>query len=453
MTDVFPPRSGGSGWSTFYLGKALAERGHEVRVLRPGYGENVPRPALRADTYEGMSVEWVLVPPAPRWAQKVGLAKAWQERVARRLLAKRACKLAMMGKADVLHGQHKVSAGAASIAARGARARGAKVVSVATVRDYWPLCPVSTRLFTVPSVGTFECRECHKFWHYAGALVFPLRLGPMQKLYWPSLFFSGLRKALKVRAVHLAFALPRWLATLANSRLLAQCDAVVGVSRYVRDELAMSGRVEGTKLHSIPNLVHLPSVERALSGAWPLSDVSQQDDFALFVGKLDENKGADMLPVTNLHMPIVVVGDGPEKKYLEIEGEGSSIDFRFYDWLDNDAILRLMRAARVLLFPSAWQEPLSRVLLEGCAAGAAIVALNTGGTADIITHGESGWLAVDEAGFAEGARLVAKDDALNRHLREGARKRAETGFAAPVVSAQIEALYASLLDDVGGRAS
>jgi glycosyltransferase involved in cell wall biosynthesis len=147
------------------------------------------------------------------------------------------------------------------------------------------------------------------------------------------------------------------------------------------------------------------------------------------------------------------VGDGPEKKYLEIEGEALGIDFRFYDWLDNDAILRLMKAARVLLFPSAWQEPLSRVLLEGCAAGAAIVALNTGGTGDIITHGESGWLADDEDGFAEGARLVAQDDVLNRHLREGARKRAETVFAAPVVSAQIEALYASLLEDLEGRAT
>ena len=28
VTDVFPPGSGGSGWSTYYLGKALAERGH-----------------------------------------------------------------------------------------------------------------------------------------------------------------------------------------------------------------------------------------------------------------------------------------------------------------------------------------------------------------------------------------------------------------------------------------
>ena len=190
-----------------------------------------------------------------------------------------------------------------------------------------------------------------------------------------------------------------------------------------------------------------------MSGEWPLSDISPQDDFALFVGKLDVNKGASLLPralkEAGVSLSVVLAGDGPLKTALEVEAESLGLDFRFYDWLDNDAILRLMRAARVLLFPSAWQEPLSRVLLEGCAAGAAIVAVNTGGTGDIITNGESGWLADDEAGFAEGIQRVVEDDALNSRLRTGARRKAETVFAAPVVSAEIEALYALVLEDLG----
>ena len=152
-------------------------------------------------------------------------------------------------------------------------------------------------------------------------------------------------------------------------------------------------------------------------------------------------------------LPVVLAGDGPLQAQLAPKANALGLDFRFYDWLDNDAILRLMRAARLLLFPSAWQEPLSRVLLEGCAAGAAIVALNTGGTADIITHGESGWLAADQAEFAEGVRRVVEDDALNNRIRAGARSRAETTFSASVVSAQIEALYSSLLEDLAGDAA
>ena len=406
-----------------------------MRVLRPGYDRNVPRPALRADIYDGLPVEWVLVPPAPRWAEKVGIGKAWQERTARRLLARRAYKLAMSGNADILHGQHKVSACAASIAAQKARANRAKVASVATVRDYWPLCPVSTRLFTRPDDSSFECRECHRLLPYLRAVARS----------------SGLA------SIQMALAPARWLSTLANSRLLARCDATIAVSRYVRDELAMSGRLDGTKLYNVPNLVHLPSVERAIATKWPLNDISPHDSFALFVGKFDVNKGVDMLPralkQAGVTIPVVLAGDGPLKAQLAREAEALGLELRFYDWLDNDAILHLMQAARVLLFPSAWQEPLSRVLLEGCAAGAAIVALDTGGTADIITHGESGWLAADQAAFAGGVRRVVKDETLNLRIRAGARSRAETTFSAPVVSAEIEALYASVLDDLAEGAA
>jgi glycogen synthase len=293
------------------------------------------------------------------------------------------------------------------------------------VRDYWPLCPVSTRLFA-NGEETFECRDCHS-----------LR---------DSLVCAGVG----VTSPRFPLELARWSATWQSSRLLARCDMVIGVSRYVRDELALSGRIPGDKLVDIPNLVDLSSVARALQGPWPLSDISPEEPFLLFVGKWDTNKGAHLLPEvvarSGVRMPVVLAGNGPLESKLREDAAALSLDFRFVPWLDNDAVLRLMGASRVLVFPSAWQEPLSRVLLEGCAAGAAIAAMNTGGTVDIIVNGESGWLATDAKRLAEGVRAVATDDALNASLRLGARKKAETTFAAPVVSAQVEDLYLMLLE-------
>ena len=397
-----------------------------MRVLRPDWESATSRPTLRTGEYEGLPIEWIGLPAAPRWAEKAGTGKAWREREATRLMAKRAAALALAGKADVLHGQHKASACAASIAAKGARSKGAHVISIATVRDYWPLCPVSTRLFTRSDGSAFECRSCHRLSEYMGCA-------------------SGTSRS----PLRIALALARWFTTLRASRLLAACDATIAVSRYVRDELTFSGRVPSERLANIPNLVHLPSVERALSTPWPLNDISPKDPFTLFVGKLDFNKGAQYLPevieYAGLDMPLVLAGDGPLRPELEREARAKRLDFRFYDWLDNDAILRLMRTATLLLFPSAWQEPLSRVLLEGCAAGAAIVAMSTGGTSDIITHGESGWLAQNTADLAEGARAVASDPALNTSLREGARRQAETGFSSDRVAARVESLYSRLV--------
>src|SRR5205085_12443216 len=67
LTDVFPPRSGGSGWSTFYLGKALRERGHGVYVIRALYDQPVASVERRIVEYAGLTVEELLIPTAPEW--------------------------------------------------------------------------------------------------------------------------------------------------------------------------------------------------------------------------------------------------------------------------------------------------------------------------------------------------------------------------------------------------
>ena len=422
MTDVFPPGSGGSGWSTYYLGKALGERGHKVRVLRPRYGLRIGRPALHGDEYGGLPIEEALVPSAPRWLTGVRLGRAWEEREARRILAGRALQLARRGSVQVLHGQHKVSAVAASAASTRARAKGFAVPAIATVRDYWPLCPVSTRLFPARGGQAVECADCHRF----GA-------------YWRCVS-QGWR-----RATDPALDLARFAATRHAARTLAACDTIIGVSHYVGNELVRSKRVPADRVAVLPNLVDLASVERDASGAWPLNDISPEHPFLLFAGKLEYNKGAHLLPTvigrSGVKLPVVLAGNGALEDSLQSRARAQGLDFHFVSWIENESIIRLMRAARVLVFPSAWQEPLSRVLLEGCAAGAAIAALDTGGTPDIITHLENGWLAPDLDDLANGVATLAEDDELNARLRIGARAVAERSFASSKVAAEIEAVY------------
>lgn len=427
ITDVFPPASGGSGWSTYYLGKALAERGHSVRVVRPRYGESVVRPARRVVEYGGLAVEEVLVPAAPGWVARMGMGRAWEERRAVQLLTRYVSGAAIRREVDIINGQHMVSAIASSQAARLARKQGVRVRAVGTVRDYWPLCPVSTRLFTSSAGSAFECDECHRLTAYMECV--------------------GQSKSRKVSS--LPVALLRWAKTARTGRALGRCDAIIAVSDYVRGELERSRRVNGGKLVTIPNMVDLASVDTALLGKWPLADIAPGDRFLLFVGKWDVNKGAQMLPEavkrSGVNLPVVLAGEGPLRDSIEAESAQLGLDFRFYEWLDNNSAILLMRHATALLFPSAWQEPLSRVLLEGCAAGAAIVALDTGGTGDVIAHGESGWLAHDMGSFVEGLRAVTGNDELNQTLRAGARHRAEEKFASDHISARVETLYRRLL--------
>jgi glycosyltransferase involved in cell wall biosynthesis len=118
------------------------------------------------------------------------------------------------------------------------------------------------------------------------------------------------------------------------------------------------------------------------------------------------------------------------------------------DWADHDDVLRLMARCEALWFPSSWDEPLSRVLLEALASGAPIVAMPTGGTPEIIIDGVSGILAPDMAAFVTQAQRLHVDTHVRQQLSGGAYMHATTTFAVPVVIAQVLNLY----DQIAGAA-
>jgi glycosyltransferase involved in cell wall biosynthesis len=57
-----------------------------------------------------------------------------------------------------------------------------------------------------------------------------------------------------------------------------------------------------------------------------------------------------------------------------------------------ETLARLGRLGQVLVVPSVWDEPFGLVVLEGMASGLPVVASNSGGPAEIIRPGETGFL-------------------------------------------------------------
>ena len=93
------------------------------------------------------------------------------------------------------------------------------------------------------------------------------------------------------------------------------------------------------------------------------------------------------------HINFKIVGDGPERQKLE--------NFIAKNWLINielpgaksrEEILQLMAKARLFVLPSVWYENYSIALLEASAIGKAIIASRTGGNAEIIEDGRTGFL-------------------------------------------------------------
>ena len=386
-TDVFPPGGGGSGRSTATLARALAGRGHRVRIV-------VSRRQTKDQTeWEGVAVSEVVIPAARMGSRARETAYA---RGLERELGEEAW--------DLVHAQHWLSAIATRLAAP-------RLPMVVTVRDYWPSCIWSTMLS-----GTNACPGCS----YTRRVVCTGRQRPWM---WP-----------------LTPLVPPFIGAELQRRatLLAEAKAVVAVSRHVARSLP---GIADADVEVIPNF----SSELDTSFEKP-SDLP--DRYLLFIGKLEPNKAPDrLLPVieaAKTDMPLVVAGSGSMAAELRREAERLGRSVTWLGWVDEERTRALMQHADAVLFPSRWQEPLSRVLLDGLAVGAVLVVEPTGGSADLVVHEQSGVLGTGVEALGQELARVLTDEALAERLRKGALARAQAVFSEKAVLPQIEALYRSV---------
>jgi glycosyltransferase involved in cell wall biosynthesis len=484
-TDVFPPRCGGAGWSAHALALALIGRGHAVTAIVPqlgGHGvtrENVLGvPTVRYSYF---------APNIPFLKNYVRHERLWPELA--NVIADCGLQIANLNNLQspisnlqspisnlqspisnlIIHAQHVQVTPAAILAGRKLNAP-----VVVTVRDHWP-------------------------WDYFATGLHGDRI-PYERQIWASLATDLVARVGPLRGAALLPAIPYALAHLRRrQQFLRQANAVIAVSRYIAGRL--EGIVAPERLHVIPNMVDLAAIDRVI--ATPPQSVAPGEPYLLFVGKLERNKGAHLLvdifrelvkrrrtkdegrrtkdegrrtkdegrrtkdegrrtedggrrtedgrsdTAVGRQWSVVIAGDGPLRPMLERELVDLGVQARFLDWVDHDEVLRLMAHCELLLFPSAWGEPLSRVPLEASACGAPILAMPTGGTADIITDGIDGALEPTTRRFARRlAELLAQPE-RRRALGHAARQTARERFSVEHVVTRVEELYGKVLG-VGG---
>ncbi|MBS1846941.1 MAG: glycosyltransferase family 4 protein, partial [Actinobacteria bacterium] len=115
-----------------------------------------------------------------------------------------------------------------------------------------------------------------------------------------------------------------------------------------------------------------------------------------------------------------------------------------------DDVPRLLADSDVLVHASTVPEPFGQVIVEGMAAGLAVVAAAVGGPAEVITEGVDGLLFPpgDVDALSVVLAKLAGDPALRERLGAAGRERAKD-FTPARVAPLVEAVYRSTL---GGRA-
>lgn len=406
-TDAFPPICGGSGWSTYELAKGLRSRGHLVVLVQPRVGSAAP-PA----EYDGfLPIEF------RAWAPGVPFVRNYFKN--ERLYGQFAPFLVDLIRThtiDLVHAQHLLTA-PPSVAA----AAQAGIPVVCTVRDYWPVCYWSNLLYD--RAGDRLCPACS-----VGMMTECVR--PRAGALWPAAlpFIPYMRGNLERKR-----------------KKLAAADAVIAVGSVLAEDLkARAPELAETRIEIIPNSVDLGAIDAVAAG----SPRPLEGPYAVYVGKLEPNKGASkLLPAAErgrLAWPLVIVGDGSERSTMEEAARRLGQDVRFTGWLPREQVVAWLRHASLLIFPSGGPESLSRVLLEASALAVPIAAMDTGGTKDIVIDEVTGLLSTSAGELGEDIGRLQVDEPLRHRLGRGARLRVEQTFDSAVVIDRIERLYREL---------
>jgi glycogen synthase len=407
VTDAFPPRCGGSGWSASHLAKGLARAGHDVRVVEPSPGLT----GVRTRRYEDIEVcnfGFVFrdVPYLRSILREKVLARRLREFLKRELGTR---------PVDLVHAQHLLSASPAVAAAKAVG-----VPAVVTVRDYWPRC-----YFTTAHVGGESCPDCS-----VSKMLRCMREKSPRGYLAGIPMIPYMRKSVRRRQM-----------------VLREADAVVAVSGYIADRVVRP-IVGEDRTHVIPNSVDLAEILRVSREA---SQNELPERFLLFAGKLNALKGAlfalEILQRLRHRVTLLMLGQGVDAPEIERRAAERRLDVRLLPWVDNAEVLRIMRRATLVLVPSLWPEPLSRTVTEAMAVGVPIAATDSGGIHDQLVHGESGLVLPRDAGlFAQAVDRLLEDPPAAERFVAAARARVQEGFDHSVVLPKLESVYRGLLE-------
>jgi glycosyltransferase involved in cell wall biosynthesis len=223
----------------------------------------------------------------------------------------------------------------------------------------------------------------------------------------------------------------------------------------------------GTWYRSVSRFIALTEFARAkfIAGGFPEDKIaikpnfvdpdpgigSGQGNFALFVGRLAEEKGIGTLLAAWSRLAVKprlkIIGDGPLAKTVV----SAAATIRKIEWLglqSREEVRRMMADATVLIVPSTWFEGFPLVIGEAFAAGVPIIASRIGGLTELIADRQTGRLVspgdLDE--LCDAIRWVFSEPEEWPDLRLRARMEFERKYTAEANYARLVAIYEEAIE-------
>ena len=243
-------------------------------------------------------------------------------------------------------------------------------------------------------------------------------------------------------------------------RLHPKMDAVIGNARAVVNQLVEEG-VPEAKVRLIYNGIDGSPVLPSRIETRKALGLDNNTLVGVVVANLIHYKGhhelISSLSLVERALPsswcILVAGrDQDMRSELEALAKALGVSHRVCFLGQRTDIPNLLSAADFGLLTSR-EEGFSNVILEGMAAGLAMIVTDVGGNAEAVIHGETGLVVPprDPKAISDAIITLARDPERRRRFGAAGRKRAEEKFSiVECVKAHLE-LYEEMLDRAASR--
>lgn len=242
---------------------------------------------------------------------------------------------------------------------------------------------------------------------------------------------------------------------------MRKSTAIFAVSDAIRRELMHLG-LPGSKIHTLHNSVDtawfdpdLPVTDTAGGALRERFGIPAGAPLAGIAARMNPWKGQiELIRATALlkdrfpDLHVMILGaDVPEMRstYERLAREGGIMERVHFGGFQRD-VRPFMREFDLFVHPS-YGEPFGLSIAEAMAMRKAVIACDTGGVPEIITHGQDGWLVAERSAdaVAEAMAVLLENAELRRRLGQQARETICRRFTPAAQSAAATDLYQRLI--------
>ena len=227
-------------------------------------------------------------------------------------------------------------------------------------------------------------------------------------------------------------------------------DAVTSVSQSLKEDTLRLFNIK-KEINVVPNFIDIQKYENLYSDCERELIAADDEKIITHISNIRKVKRVDnvieIFERIQNEMPakLVIVGDGPEKKSLEILCDKKGIRDNVLFVGNSHEVDKILCFSDLFILPSE-HESFGLVALEAMACGIPVISSNAGGLPEVNIHGESGYLSAvgDTDEMAKNAIKILENDKIHQEFKRKAKENAHR-FETKLIVPLYEKIYEECL--------